>query len=202
MKVDERHHRNTPFVVHRIAADFELLDVWRVDLVSEDERGFDAFLDCFWTAMDVASRSPLARLRVRLGARFGWDEGEARAIPGDVTTSVAARLTADDARRNRMRNDAPSPLRVAGVKTIYVFGDEALYEISNATVHALIHVGWSSDPSSAELAIYIKSRGLRSRLYMAAITPFRHLVVYPQLLRLIERLWRESTGRHVASVTR
>lgn len=61
-----------------------------------------------------------------------------------------------------------------------------LYEISNDTVHALMHV--SCAPGAApELAIYIKSRGLFTRLYMAAIWPARRAIIYPSLMSLVER---------------
>ncbi|MFD0656964.1 DUF2867 domain-containing protein [Thermocatellispora tengchongensis] len=32
------------------------------------------------------------------------------------------------------------------------------------------------------------------RLYMAAIAPFRHLIVYPALTRQWERAWRDRAG--------
>jgi hypothetical protein len=36
------------------------------------------------------------------------------------------------------------------------------------------------------------ARGLAGKAYMAAIKPFRYLVVYPQILRAIKRRWREQ----------
>ena len=76
---------------------------------------------------------------------------------------------------------------------MYELEREALYEISNATVHALIHVGWPSTIGTRpQVAIYIKSRGFRSRVYMAAIRPFRHLLVYPSWMAHIAREWAEA----------
>ena len=40
-----------------------------------------------------------------------------------------------------------------------------------------------------EMAVYVKPRGTLGTLYMAAIAPFRHLIVYPALMREIERAW-------------
>ncbi|MEV4894145.1 DUF2867 domain-containing protein, partial [Nonomuraea sp. NPDC055795] len=37
----------------------------------------------------------------------------------------------------------------------------------------------------------VKPNGLFGRLYMAAIAPFRHLIVYPALTRQWERAWRD-----------
>ena len=40
----------------------------------------------------------------------------------------------------------------------------------------------------------VKPNGLKGRAYMAAIKPFRHLLVYPRMLRDIERRWRTAQG--------
>jgi hypothetical protein len=37
--------------------------------------------------------------------------------------------------------------------------------------------------------VYVKHRGLLGRLYMALIGPFRHLVVYPSLIRAAVTRW-------------
>jgi uncharacterized protein DUF2867 len=47
---------------------------------------------------------------------------------------------------------------------------------------------------TAELAIYVKSRGLRSDAYMALIKPFRHVVVYPAWLGRLSRAWAARTA--------
>jgi hypothetical protein len=39
------------------------------------------------------------------------------------------------------------------------------------------------------MAIYVKYRGLGSRLYMALIKPFRYAIVYPAWIRRIQRAW-------------
>jgi hypothetical protein len=39
------------------------------------------------------------------------------------------------------------------------------------------------------MAVLVKPNGLLGSAYMAAITPFRHLVVYPAMLRAIGREW-------------
>ncbi len=41
------------------------------------------------------------------------------------------------------------------------------------------------------MAVYVKPNGLLGNAYMAAIKPFRYLVVYPQMMRTIERRWHE-----------
>ena len=39
------------------------------------------------------------------------------------------------------------------------------------------------------MGIYVKPRGRLGALYMRLIGPFRHLIVYPALMRQIERAW-------------
>ena len=79
---------------------------------------------------------------------------------------------------------------VADLRPVYRFEDEALWELSNQTIHALLHLSWMGGvPPAARLAVYVKHRGVGSRLYMAAIKPFRYAVVYPTWIREIERAW-------------
>jgi hypothetical protein len=40
----------------------------------------------------------------------------------------------------------------------------------------------------------VKRSGLFGTAYMAAIRPFRHVIVYPAMMRQIERDWRARTG--------
>jgi hypothetical protein len=40
------------------------------------------------------------------------------------------------------------------------------------------------------MAVLVKPNGLVGTAYLAAIKPFRHLIVYPSMLRRIERDWR------------
>jgi hypothetical protein len=40
------------------------------------------------------------------------------------------------------------------------------------------------------MAVLVKPNGALGRAYMLAIKPFRHLVVYPAMLRRIGRDWR------------
>jgi hypothetical protein len=192
MKTTRQAHYAHPWRVHTLAPDFEVIDVWRFELQLEPGRGFDAFLDTYWEAIHALERSPLGRLRVAIGRVLGWDDApNTLAIPGCTEHAVAERLEATDRARNRFAADEPSPLPVAQVKPVYRFEDEVLYEVSNDTVHALMHVSCAPG-ASPELAVYIKSRGLFTRLYMAAIWPARYAIIYPSLMSLVERRWRDA----------
>ena len=54
-------------------------------------------------------------------------------------------------------------------------------EVANRTVHGLAHIGWVPDGAGGyrgEMAVYVRANGLLGRAYLAAIRPFRYLVVY------------------------
>jgi Protein of unknown function (DUF2867) len=42
--------------------------------------------------------------------------------------------------------------------------------------------------------VLVKPNGLLGTGYMAAIKPFRHLIVYPAIMHEVERAWRASAG--------
>ena len=60
-----------------------------------------------------------------------------------------------------------------------------------------MHLGWVPDQTGGyrgQMAVLVKSNGLFGTGYMAAIRPFRHLIVYPQMIREIGRTWRAHAG--------
>ncbi len=69
-------------------------------------------------------------------------------------------------------------------------------------MHGVMHIGWVPDESGGyrgEMAVYVKPNGLLGTVYMAAIRPFRHLIVYPPLMQEIERDWRAGAGDPTAT---
>ena len=60
-------------------------------------------------------------------------------------------------------------------------------------MHGVMHLGWvPNDPGGyrGQMAVLVKPNGLLGAGYMAAIKPFRYLVVYPAMMRSIARDWR------------
>lgn len=194
MKVDPRAHRDRPWRVHTLAPDFQVLDVWQYELGPGTPVLADV-LDCFWSVfIELGERSVLARTRLRVGRWMKWDDHDfTLPIPGCSERSVGERLTGDDRAASQASTDAPSPIESPVVRTVYLFDDEALFEGSNDTIHLLLHIGIV--PGGATLAVYIKSRGLFSKAYMAAISPARHLVIYPAMTRKLEAAWRARDPR-------
>ena len=65
-------------------------------------------------------------------------------------------------------------------------------------MHGVMHLGWVPDGTGGcrgRMAILVRPEGRLGRV--AAIRPFRHRVVYPGLLRTIERRRREGEAAAV-----
>jgi hypothetical protein len=76
---------------------------------------------------------------------------------------------------------------------------ELAAELSNQTVHAVMHLAWvdrGAGHYQGQMAVYVKPRGRLGKGYMALIKPFRYWIVYPALMRQIERAWNARTARH------
>jgi hypothetical protein len=80
--------------------------------------------------------------------------------------------------------------------SLYLLENEFAAEVANQTMHGILHLGWVRDQTGGyrgQMAVLVKPNGLLGTAYMAAIRPFRHLVVYPEMMQQIERAWRAST---------
>jgi len=198
VRIPNHVHAAHPWVISRIAPDFTLLDAWALP-VRGRRADFARFLDVV-TALDPARSDSaptraLFALRYRLGDWFGWDDEKVvHAIPGCTETSLRQRLPAE------LRGSVRHPVRAMerGFVALYETADEWAAEISNATVHGVLQLAWVPEGRGryrAELAVYVKSRGLFTTAYLAAITPFRILIVYPALVRQIARAWERATTR-------
>ena len=128
----------------------------------------------------------LWRIRLKLGAVLGLDDPET-GLDARVTT-LRERLP-DDLRGAPAGPDFGSPR----FRSVYLLQDEWAAEIANRTMHGILHVGWVPRPDGGghrgQLAILVKTNGLLGSAYMAAIGPFRHLIVYPAMMRRIEDVW-------------
>jgi hypothetical protein len=141
------------------------------------------------------SSSATARLlwaiRWKLGELLGWDGPDAGL--GSRVPSLRDRLPADLRAAPSGPNFDTLPFR-----PLYLLDDEFAAEIANKTVHGVLHLGWVPNGSGGyrgQMAVLVKPNGLLGNAYLAAIRPFRYLIVYPPMLRQIEREWRAgSTG--------
>ena len=61
-----------------------------------------------------------------------------------------------------------------------------------------MHLGWVTDGEGGyrgQMAVLVKPNGLFGHAYMAAIRQFRHLLVYPPMIRQIGRDWRDRAEK-------
>jgi hypothetical protein len=103
-----------------------------------------------------------------------------------------------------LRDAEPGPeFDALPFRSLYLLEDEFAAEIANRTMHGLMHLGWVPDGTGGyrgQMAVLVKPNGLFGAAYMATIRPFRHLIVYPPLIRQIGREWQEGAGEPAAPV--
>jgi hypothetical protein len=189
MRLPNTAHTSRPWRIHELTYDFRLEDVW--ELQTPGGPG-----DLPRLVQLIASGDPsrgssravrtLFAIRWKVGALLGWDGSHGS--HGEERPTVRDRLPVD-------LRDAPSgpDFDTLPFTSLYLLDDEWAAEIVNRTVHGVMHIGWVRDQSGGhrgQMAVYVKPNGLLGTGYMAAIKPFRHLIVYPPILHEIERAWQ------------
>jgi hypothetical protein len=186
-------HTSRPWRIHELTRDFRLEDVWELP----GRGGGDDFPRLVQL---IASRDPsrsssrgvrmLFAIRWKLGELLGWDGPDAGLGAGVPT--LRDRLP-EDLRDTPSRPD----FEALPFTSLYLLEDEFAAEIVNRTMHGVMHIGRVPDGAGgyrAQMAVLVKPNGLLGAAYMAAIRPFRHLIVYPAILRDGERGWRARPG--------
>lgn len=148
------------------------------------------------TAFDPMRRGPwpmrlLFAIRFELGKVFGIDDQ-------DAGSRVPAPTLADRLPDDLRASPAGPGSDTLPFTSLYQLDDEWALEAVNRTVHGILHVGWVPDEVGGfrgQMAILVKRNGKLGAAYMAAIKPFRHVIVYPLMLREFGRAWRASTER-------
>lgn len=197
VRLPDTAHTSRPWRIHELTPDFQLEDVWALPTPG----GPDDFprLVQLMASFDPgrSSSAPVRALfaiRWKLGDLFRLDRPQAGL--GARVPTLGDRLPAD-------LSDAPGALGPDELpfRSLYLTDDEWALEIANETVHGVLHLGWVEDEAGGhrgQMAVLVKPNGLLGRAYMAAITPFRHLVVYPAMLRDVGRAWQEGGVPQVA----
>jgi hypothetical protein len=191
VRLPDTAHTSRPWRIHELTPDFRLEDVWALPTPGSSE-DFSRLVKQF-TSGDPSRSLPavpraLWALRIRLGALLGWDSRESSAAPG--TPMLQDRLPQD-------LREAPSGPAFATLPftSLYMLEDEWAAEAANRTMHGVLHLGWVQDPGGAyrgQMAVLVKPNGLLGTTYMAGIRPFRHLIIYPALIRQVEAAWRRA----------
>ena len=188
MRLPDRAHGDRPWRIHAVTGDFRLEDVWALPTPGGPD-DFPRLVDAVAAGAPSQRGRGLARLlwaiRWELGKVLGWD-GEARGLGGRVP-SLRERLPAD------LRGVPAGPdFAALPFSPLYRTDDEFAAEIANATVHGVLHLAWVPDGDGGyrgQLAVLVKPNGPIGEAYLAAIKPFRHLIVYPAMLRQLARAW-------------
>jgi hypothetical protein len=192
MRLPNSAHTSRPWRIHELAGDFRLEDVWALPTPGGPD-DFPRLVEGI-AAGDPQGSSRAARvlwaIRWKAGELLGWDDPDAGL--GSRVPTLRDRMPAD-------LRDAPSGPDFAALPftSLYLLDDEWAAEIANRTMHGVLHLGWVVDQAGGyrgQMAVLVKPNGLLGNAYMAAIRPFRHLIVYPPAIRRLEREWRARAG--------
>ena len=180
-----------PLRVHAFLAGVPLHDVWAVDLPRT--RAGITLAEFLRRAGDLFRRPPpavraLLSVRFFVGGLFGWD----RITPGSVCESFVQRLTDEDCARSLAPAGTPDGL----FRIVYRFENEQLDELVNRTAHAgaLSALVEAAARYRFYFAVYVREVSRFTPLYLAAIDPFRKVIVYPALLRSVSAHWNATFG--------
>jgi hypothetical protein len=128
----------------------------------------------------------LFSLRRGLGRIFGWDREHATA----TSSPSESLLTPGQVARSKVVPGTREGL----FQLLFVFDDEMLGEVRNATVHAFSCMALQPRVGGYRLywAIYVLPVSRFTAIYMAMIEPFRRFVVYPSVLGRLRKEWIDA----------
>ena len=193
MRLPDSAHTSWAWRIHELTRDFRVEDVWALPTPGGPD-DFPRLVQGIASGDPSQSPSRAARtlwaIRWQVGELLRWDGPDAGL--GSRVPTLRDRLPVD-------LREAPSgpDFDALPFNSLYLIDDEWAAEIANRTMHGVMHIGRISDETGgyrAQMAVLVKPNGLLGTLYMAAIRPFRRLIVYPPMLRQIERQWRAGAG--------
>jgi hypothetical protein len=197
MRLPKTAHSSHPWRIHELTGDFRVEDVWALPTPG-GPGDFPLLVEGIASGDATNSPSRVARvlwaIRWKLGELLGWDSEDAGI--GSRVPTLRDRLPAD-------LRDTPRPdFDALPFTSLYLLDDEWAAEVANKTVHGVMHIGWVLDDEGGyrgQMAVLVKPNGLFGNAYMAAIRPFRHVIVYPPLMRQIVREWQARAGERTAA---
>jgi uncharacterized protein DUF2867 len=148
------------------------------------------------------SDTPSGAARMLFGIRstraelFGWDDPDSGV--GSRVPTLRDRLPGD------LRDALPGPeFPTLPFRSLYLTDTEWAAELANQTMHSVMQVGWVPDGAAGyrgQMAVLVQPNGLFGKVFIAAIAPFRYLIVYPPQIRGIRQEWQAGMllGRGVA----
>ena len=192
MRLPDSAHTSQPWRIHELTSDFELEDVWALPTPGGPDdfgRLVEGVAELDFAQSSSAVVRGLFALRWKIGGLLGWDD-PADGIGTRVPT-LRERLPAD------LRESSTPDFDALPFSPLYLLEDEFAAEVANKTMHGVMHLGWVPDGNGGyrgQMAVLVKRNGIFGSLYMAAIKPFRYLIVYPRALRELQRDWAARGG--------
>jgi Protein of unknown function (DUF2867) len=186
-RISPQEFLDLPLRVHSFLRDVPLHDVWVVDLPGGREgitlQEFRSRGGAERTEDIPYAAKALLQLRFFLGRIFRLDTPR----PGQKSASYVRLLNEAD----RAGSIVPPGSKDGYFDVVYVFENETLLELINATVHAFLAQTLTRTSAGYRLywAIYVKPVSSLTPAYMALIDPFRRWIVYPQILHKVREQW-------------
>ncbi|WP_460854506.1 DUF2867 domain-containing protein [Nocardiopsis coralliicola] len=187
-RIDPSVFRRQPWRIHGLTPDFEVEDVWRIAAPGAGPQDFPQIRATIEDAGAPAALGRLAGLLLavhrRAGARMGWDHA----------------ASGPDGRVRSLRRRLPSDLEPAVatgrslLAPVYATDREAAAEVADATVHGVLHLGWTDtgeDGPGLIVTVLARPHGRIGRVYLRAIAPLRRLIMWPRLTAAWEQAWRD-----------
>jgi hypothetical protein len=193
MRLPDSAHYSHHWRIHELVPDFRLEDVWALPTPG-GPGDFPRLVQGFAETDEAQSGSRAVRalfaIRWKLGELLGWDDRDSGI--GSRVPTLRDRLPED------LRQGSAGPdFESLPFESLYLLDDEWAAEIANRTMHGVLHLGWVPDGRGGyrgQMAVLVRPNGGLGNVYMTAIRPFRHVIVYPAMLRDIGRRWRERSG--------
>jgi hypothetical protein len=192
MRLPNSAHTSRPWRIHELTRDFRLEDVWGLPAPGGPDN-FPRAVQLIASSDPSQSSSRAVRtlfaIRWKVGELLGWDAPDVGL--GSRVPTLRDRLPAD------LRETPVPDFDALPFTSLYLLDDEFAAEIANQTMHGVMHIGLVPDGTGGhrgQMAVLVKPNGLFGNAYMAAIRPFRHLIVYPPLIREIEQELRALAG--------
>ncbi len=200
MTLPDTAHTSRPWRIHELTCDFRLEDVWGMAAPG----GPDEFPNAvrLIASLDPSRSSSRAvrtlfAIRWKIGQLLGWDRPDTGT--GSRVPTLRDRLPAD------LRDTMVPQFEALPFTSLYLLEDEFAAETANQTMHGVMHIGLVPDGAGgyrSQMAVLVRPNGLLGSAYMAAIRPFRHLIVYPPMLRELERKLHTHAGEPTPTQTR
>lgn len=180
---DPAQYASLDLRAHAIMAELAPYEVWTLDLPGGGAGRTVADVRALaLTAKPNMVVNGLFALRRLIGRVLDWDRDD-----GDELGLFMNRLTEKD----RVQSVVPCGSKDGPFTLLYLHSQEAMSEIRNKTVHAALV--WALRPRSNGYrlywGVYVRPVGALTSMYMNAIKPFRHWLVYPSLLRRLLQAW-------------